>query len=152
MKKFASIALVVFFLALPFLHLGKGVFLKEKGPSSIKRTKKTVQIKEISEDLYSEKSMVGNWIMFLHYSDETRSVDIRINGNGYAESKDPAALDDLQLIIDSAGYVKMSNEKMLLEGIMNPEGNHLSGMADIQGVRAPVPFSAFKILESGENK
>jgi hypothetical protein len=152
MKKFALIALVVFFLALPFLHLGKGVFLKEKGPSSIKRTKKTVQIKEISEDLYSQKSMAGNWILFLHYSNDTMSVDIRINDNGLAESKDPDALDNLQLTIDSAGYVKMSNERMIFEGIMNPEGNHLSGMVDIQGVRVPVPFSAFKILQSEENK
>lgn len=152
MKKFALIALVVFFLALPFLHLGKGVFLNEKGPSSIKRTKKTVQIKDVSEELYSQKNMIGNWILFLHYSDETDSFDIRIDGNGLAESKNPAAMENLQLSIDLSGHVKMNNKKMIFEGIMNPDGNYLSGMADIQGIRAPVPFSAFKILDSDENK
>lgn len=152
MKKFAAIALVAFFLALPFVHLGKGFFVKEQETSSAKRSKKTVQISEISQDLYSLESLSGNWMLFLHYANETRSVDITIDTDGSVSSRDEAIIDDSSVSVDKDGFVEMDNQKAQLKGTMNPEGNHLDGMAVIQGIKTPVPFSAFKIQESAGSK
>jgi hypothetical protein len=150
MKKYAAITLVGFFLALTFVHLGKGFFHKDRVDSPATRSKKTVQISEISENLYSLESLGGNWILFLHYPNETASVDITIDESSIAISKDTAIIGDLSASIDKDGSVEMGNEKAHLTGVLNPEGNHLDGMAVMQGIKAPVPFSAFKIQDSAE--
>lgn len=152
MKKFAAISLVIFFLALPFVHLGKGVFIKEQGAASLKRSKKTVLISEIPGDLYSSETLSGNWILFLHYPDETASVDITIDTRGLAYSKDKDVINDLKTSIDKKGYVEMKNDRIRLEGNINTEGKHISGMAAVLGIKAPVPFSAFKIDTSDKGK
>ena len=152
MKKFAAISLVIFFLALPFVHLGKGVFIKDQGASSIKRSKKTVLISEITEDLYSLESLKGSWVLFLHYPDATASIDIAINAEGMSSSNDTSKINDLKTSIDKEGSVKMENDRIRLEGRINTEANHISGMAKIQGVKAPVPFSAFRIDSSSKGR
>jgi len=150
MKKYAPIALVFFIVAFTFIHLEKGLFHKEQVDFPAKKSKKAVQIIDISENLSTTDSLAGNWILFLHYAHETCSVDITIDDSSMAVSKDREIIGDLSAFLDEDGSVKMDNEKAHLEGVINPEGNHLDGMATIQGEKAPVPFSAVKIGHSAQ--
>ena len=144
--------MVIFFLALPFVHLGKGVFIKDQGASSIKRSKKTVLISEITENIYSHENLKGSWILFLHYPEKTACFDIEIDAEGMASSKDMSMINDLKTTIEKEGSVKMENVRIRLEGKINTEANHISGMATIQGFKAPVPFSVFRIDSSGRGQ
>ncbi|HPJ94908.1 MAG TPA: hypothetical protein PKY89_13435 [Deltaproteobacteria bacterium] len=150
MKKYAAIALAGLFLTLSAIYLGNLFFHKDPAESPAKRSKKTVQISEISENLYSPEGLSGNWILFLHYPNETASVDITIDEGSTAVSKDAAIIGDMSISIDTDGSMEMDNEQAHLKGRMNPEGNHMDGMAVLQGIKAPVPFSAFKIQDSAQ--
>ncbi len=152
MKKFAAIALVLFFLAIPLAHLGKGVFIKDKGAESIKRSKKTVVISDIPSELYSKQTLSGDWVLFLHYPEETSSADITMDADGTVYGKDKNMFSDMKTSIDKEGIIMMKNDKISMEGIINTEANHISGMASVSGIRAPVPFSAFKIDSPGKEK
>ena len=151
MKKYAAIALAGLFLTLSLIYLGNIFFHKDPADSPAKRNKKTVQISEISENFYSPEGLSGNWRLFLHYPNDTASVDITIDEGSIAVSKDTEIIEDLSVSIDTDGSMEMDNEKAHLKGRMNPEGNHLDGMAVLQGIKAPVPFSAFKIQESAQD-
>ena len=146
MKKYAAIALVVFFLALTSVHIGKEFFHKDQEDSPAKRSTETFETSETAETP-SPETWGGDWILFLHYANETRMVDITI-GDGMAVSKDTGLIGDLSVSIAEDRSVEMDNEKAHLKGVLNLEGNHLDGMAVMDGIKAPVPFSAFKIQKS----
>ena len=146
MKKYAAIVLVVFFLALTSVHFGKEFFHKDQVDSPAKRSTETIETSEISENP-SLETWDGNWILFLHYANETRVVDITI-GDSMAVSKDTGLIGDLSVSIDEDRSVEMDNDKAHLKGVLNLEGDHLDGMAVMEGIKAPVPFSAFKIQKS----
>jgi len=152
MKKLAAIALVLFFLAIPLVHLGKGIFIKDKGADSIKRSKKTVVISDIPSERYSKQTLSGDWILFVHYPEETTSAAISMDTEGTVYSKDNDLFVDMKTSIDKEGAIVMKNDKISMEGIINNEANHISGMASVSGIRAPVPFSAFKIDAAGKEK
>ena len=151
MKILAALSLVIVFLTLVFLHFGKEIFNKDMGASLTKRTKKTVLISDLPGDLYSGETLIGNWVLFLHYPDKTATVDIFIDDHGKTSSRDKAVINDLKTSVNKQGSVKMENDLIRMEGGINPESNHISGMAIIHGVKAPVPFSAFKfeLIENG---
>lgn len=152
MKKYAAIALVIFFLTLLSVFLADGNINKEPEPAPVKKSKKTVQISEISPEIYSIENLNGNWILFLHYTNETSSVDITIDSLGSVTSKDKKIIGNLNITVDENGSVEMNNEHAQFKGTLNKEENHIDGMVVMQESRTPVPFSAFKIEDTPVTK
>lgn len=144
--------MTILFLAVPLVHFGKGLLFTDQGNGSGAQADKTAQITEPAQQGPREKTLIGNWILFLHYPSETRSVDISIDVHGLAVSGDRTIADDLTISIDNTGSVNIDNQKAHMVGVMNADGNHIDGMAVIEGTKAPLPFSLFKIDESPGSK
>jgi len=146
MKKLAGIISVILLLALlPLVQLGKDVFYKDTSLSSSKIHKKKVHIIDIPHNINNNDHLIGSWILFLHYPEQTTSINITIDETGAAASSNISLIGDLSSNIDKGGRVVFTNDTIALYGDLNPEGSHIKGMATIQGRKTPLPFSAFKI-------
>lgn len=98
------------------------------------------------------ETIQGDWVLMLHYPTQTRMADITILPSGTVQSRNRDVCEDMSISCSAEGSLVMTNARINIQGILDQTGDHMKGMATIQGTRAPVPCSAFKILRDEDQE
>lgn len=145
MKKLGIILAVVIFVVLPLAHLLWGVFEKDWSILPITRSRKTVEITEISEDTFTQDMVRGQWVLYLYYPNVTRSLELIIDEKGNAAGRSEESDEAISVILSENGSLEMKSGSLSLKGTMDGTREHLEGMAIVKDASSPIPFSCFKI-------
>ena len=145
MKKLVIIVVVSLFIILPLVHFFWGIFEKDWAILPITRSKKTVEITEISEGIFTKDMIKGQWVLYLYYPNVTRTLELMIDDEGNAVSKSEESDDVMSVVLNENGSLEMRSSSLNLKGVMDKTREHLDGMAVVKDASSPIPFSCFKI-------
>ncbi|MFY9397789.1 MAG: hypothetical protein WAR22_05425 [Desulfomonilia bacterium] len=143
MKKIALIAAVALLVALPLVYLVRSGL--EKDWEVLPRSKKTVEITEITDVPFAMEMVQGQWVLYLYYPSATRIMELSVDVQGRATSRSGEIQDELVVVLDENGELEMQGTSLKLRGTMHESGEHLDGMAVVKDSSSPIPFSCFKI-------
>ncbi|HPW70022.1 MAG TPA: hypothetical protein PLA82_11200 [Deltaproteobacteria bacterium] len=145
MKKLCIIVAVAVFVILPLVHLLWGVFENDWTILPLTRSKKTVEITEISEKGFTQDMLKGQWVLYLYYPNVTRTLELMIDGRGAVKGRTEGIEAAMAVAIGQDGSLELSGPSLSLKGSMDKSREHLDGMAIVKDASSPIPFSCFKI-------
>lgn len=145
MKKFLAVLAVLIFVGLPLIHLIRGSFEEDWSILPASRSKKTVEITEISDDTFTQGMIQGQWVLYLYYPNITKSLELMIDEKGNV-TNEPEGLGDAAVVtLGESGDLEMQSGSLNLKGPMDKTRERLEGMAIVRDASSPIPFSCFKI-------
>ncbi|MGC9325964.1 MAG: hypothetical protein ACP5G0_14575 [Desulfomonilia bacterium] len=151
MRKHTLVALGFCILLLPSI-------LRAEAQSPVKKTLaqaisgEETAVHSQTRDSSLLETIQGDWVLMLHYPTQTRMVDITILPSGTVQSRNRDVCEDMSISCSAERSLVMTNARMNIQGILDQTGDHMKGMATIQGTRAPIPCSAFKILRDEDQE
>jgi len=145
MKKLGIILVVSIFVVLPLIHLLWGVFENDWAVLPLTRSKKTVEITEISEESFTQDMLKGQWVLYLYYPSVIRTFELMIDEGGAVTGR----TEDIEVAMTAAiaqdGSLEFNGPSLNLKGSVDKSREHLDGMAVVKDASSPIPFSCFKI-------
>ncbi len=99
------------------------------------------------QSVFFQEEMAGFWMLFIHFSEATQTVDMVLDSKGnIIQSSDPSLAGKSLLIGKNGRVIFISSDQMRFAGYIQQDGHYLDGMANVKDI-GPVPFSACKISD-----
>ncbi|HDP23910.1 MAG TPA: hypothetical protein ENN34_00550 [Deltaproteobacteria bacterium] len=151
MKKGILVAQIASMALLSCVLCAESQPICEKASLQDTSTEETVRDGHASEQPFLDE-IHGEWVLLLHYPTRTKMTDITISPSKKVQSKNTDVCADMSISLTEDGSLVMANPQIRIDVVLDSRGHHLKGMATVQGVRGPIPCSAFKIIPEGKQE